>query len=1136
MSLVRLIAAGVVHHWRINVAVVLGVAAATAVLTGALAVGDSVRGSLRHLALDRLQGVDEALVVPRFFRAELASELAAEPEFRQSHELAVPAIVLEGTVESPASHARAARVNLIGCDKAVFALGSSPSAKDLAPPAPGEISLNEALATELGLAPGGECIVRLPVAREVPADSPLGRKTETVTTLRLKVARILGAGEMESFVLRPNQAMPRNAFLNLGDVQRVLKQPDKVNAILVGHQPAPRETPPSLSALAADHDKLQALLHPELIDYGLSIRQVPAGYFLLESDRMLLEPAAVAAAVKAFGPLGAQPAFTYLANTLADGEREIPYSTIAAIDFAPQPPLGGFVAPDGKPVAPLADDEIALVDWAAEDLNAKVGDTIRVTYFEPESTHGNVREKTVALRLAAIVALTGAAADPNLTPTLPGVTDQLSIADWNPPFPFDSQRIRPKDEQYWDDHKATPKAYVALATGRKLWGSRFGDTTSLRIPPGEGRTAESLAVQLRPDPAAMGFVLQPVKLQALWASQGTTSFGGLYLGFSFFIIAAAVMLVAILFRLGVEQRAPQVGVLLAVGWPVRKVRWLLMGEGAIVASIGALVGLALGAGYAWLMLAGLRTWWLAAITTPFLRLYVTPMSLAMGWLTSVVISLVTIWFSLRRLGRYEVRSLLTSRVIETAGGASGPSRWPRRMGWAALALAVALGAAGSRLSASAQAGAFFGSGTLVLAGLLTLLPARLRSAAGGSAIVTGRAPLARLAVRNAARHPGRSTLTVGLIAAASFLIIAVSAFRLDPNAAPDSRESGTGGFALVAESDQPIYQDLNTDDGQLELGFSAADRRALAGAHIFALRAAGGADASCLNLYHTEQPRVLGVPESLLARGGFAWASGPRGTANPWQLLDEPLPDAAPGSDAVPVVIDEATAKYSLHLSGVGSTYDIADGRGGRLSMQVAGLLKNSILQGVLLIGERAFLEHFPDTSGYRFFLVDAPRDQAPRAAAALESTLGDFGLDAERTVDRLAAYSAVQNTYLSTFQSLGGLGLLLGTFGLATVQLRNVIERRGELALLRAAGFRRALVARIVLWENALLLAGGLAAGAAAALVAVAPHLAVGGAGLPWLALAGTLIAVLAIGLVAGAVAAWAVLQAPIVPALRGD
>ena len=68
-----------------------------------------------------------------------------------------------------------------------------------------------------------------------------------------------------------------------------------------------------------------------------------------------------------------------------------------------------------------------------------------------------------------------------------------------------------------------------------------------------------------------------------------------------------------------------------------------------------------------------------------------------------------------------------------------------------------------------------------------------------------------------------------------------------------------------------------------------------------------------------------------------------------------------------------------------------------------------------------------------------------------------DLGADAMPTAERLAEFHTVENTYLSTFQTLGGLGLLIGTVGLAAVVLRNVLERRRELALLRAVGYRPA-------------------------------------------------------------------------------
>ena len=1149
MSILQLIFASTLRHGRVNAAVALGVAAATAVLTGALLVGDSVRGSLQDLVRGRLQGVEEALVLPRFFRAELADELQRDVEERDFWSIAV--VLVEGTIEDPVSHRRVSHAGVIGAPGLFFDMASTAYKRHAAPtegPAPGEVFLNQALADDLRVAVGGDCIVRLPVARETPADSPLGRKTETVSTLRLRVARILNASaaadgdpaaQMESFSLRPNQAPPKNAFLNLQDAQRALEQPGKVNAILCSgidseeSQPAAGQgTTPSAP------DKLQSMLHPTLADYGLSISDSKHGYFLLESDRMLLEPAAVEEAERAFASLGARPAFTYLANTLADGEREIPYSTVSAIDFTTDSANSGFQTAEGKPATTLKDNEIALSAWAAEDLQAKPGDTIRVTYFEPESTHGNVVEKTVELRLAEIIALSGAADDPRLTPTLPGVTDQLSIADWNPPFPFESERIRPRDETYWDDHKATPKAFVSLTTGRKLWGSRFGDTTSLRIPGGDDRTADNLAARLAPDPLAMGFEFRPVKKLALQASAGTTPFEFLFLGFSFFIIVAALALVAILFRLGIDGRVRDVGLLLAMGWPLARIRRVLLAEGLMVAAAGAAVGVALGIGYAWLMIVGLTTWWVAAITAPFLRLHVTPATLPLGALAGMVTSGIVIYRSLARLRKQSVRALLAGQteppVVRVARGSV--SRWVARGG---LVLALVIGLFAMRLSGEAQAGAFFGSGFLVLIALLGMVIDWLRAGGGKSVVSVGRAAIARLALRNAGRHPGRSTLTIGLIAAASFLIIAISAFRIDPNADVTKRESGTGGFALVAESDQPIYQDLNDEDGQLDLGFSSADRKQMVAVKVLPLRVAAGDDASCLNLYQALQPRVLGVPKEMADRGGFAWAgtsaATPEEKANPWLLLDEQLPQVE-GTSVTPVILDVATAKYALHLSGVGATYEITDGRGRPLRLQVVGLLAGSVLQGSLLMGEQAFLQHFPDTSGYRFFLIDAPANASDALGQMLEGKLGDFGFDVESAPERLAEYSAVQNTYLSTFQSLGGLGLLLGTIGLAAVQLRNVSERRGEMALLRAAGFRRALVARMVLWENALLLVGGLAVGCLAALVALAPHLIHGAAKLPWTSVTVTLALVLAVGLTAGMVAVAAAVRAPILATLRGE
>jgi ABC-type antimicrobial peptide transport system permease subunit len=153
-----------------------------------------------------------------------------------------------------------------------------------------------------------------------------------------------------------------------------------------------------------------------------------------------------------------------------------------------------------------------------------------------------------------------------------------------------------------------------------------------------------------------------------------------------------------------------------------------------------------------------------------------------------------------------------------------------------------------------------------------------------------------------------------------------------------------------------------------------------------------------------------------------------------------------------------------------------------------------------------------------------------------VETALAEYGCDVQRTDVRLQAFMAVQNTYLSTFQTLGGLGLLLGAGGLAVVQMRNVLERRGELALLRAIGFRPGRLATMVWLENAWLLFGGLAAGAIAAGAAVWPHVAGGRAALPWGELALTLGGVAAAGSLAGLAALRAALGTPLLTALREE
>jgi putative ABC transport system permease protein len=140
------------------------------------------------------------------------------------------------------------------------------------------------------------------------------------------------------------------------------------------------------------------------------------------------------------------------------------------------------------------------------------------------------------------------------------------------------------------------------------------------------------------------------------------------------------------------------------------------------------------------------------------------------------------------------------------------------------------------------------------------------------------------------------------------------------------------------------------------------------------------------------------------------------------------------------------------------------------------------------------------------------------RRAAAVWA---DAGVLLEPAVARLARLAAVQNTFLAGFQTLGLLGLLLGTAGVAAVQAQGVLERLGQFGLLGALGFAADRVRRLVVAEAVLLVGAGLAAGAVAGLIALAPALAAGRAALPagWIVVTCGLTLVAAAG--AGIVAA---------------
>jgi ABC-type antimicrobial peptide transport system permease subunit len=1133
MPLAVLIRRNLAHFWRTHTAVVAGVAVTVAVLAGALLVGDSVRASLRDMVVLRLGETTHVVTNENFYRAQLADDLRAQPAFAFAFSDAAPLIVLEGSLAHEPSGRSASSVQVYGVDERFWRFHQREASSQIVPRGR-EALLSPALAREFAVTSGDALLLRVQRPSDVPVESLHGRKDRLGRTIRLSVKAILDVQQLGEFSLRPQQGEVRGVFVPLERLQRDLGLDGRVNTILIS------ATEPT-TGQSSSSDPLTGTIQKSLgsaltfDDAGLTVRQVPTGAISVESSQILLPDAAVDTVrqVASASQAEARPLFTYLANTIRTGSREIPYSLVTAADEGLLRSLGVREAADSSG-SPL----LWLNDWAARDLAAKPGDTVTLEYYVWQEGAG-LRSERADFTLAGIVPLAPLNADRALAPDFPGIADTESVSDWDPPFPVDLRRIRPRDEDYWDRYRTTPKALIHLADGQRLWSSRYGRLTAIRLlpPPGTdlAAAAEQFSARLRDalDPAAVGFTAVAVRAQGEAASRGAVNFGEYFVYFSFFLVVSAVLLAGLFFRLGIEQRLREVGLLRALGFDERRIASLFLTEGSVLAVLGSLLGLAGAMAYGALMVYGLRTWWVGAIGTTLLELHVSPLSLTLGGAGGIAAALIVIWWTLRDLRR-------ASPVRLLAGGRDLSADSPRRLrvapaysiASAVLGLAL-LGASAAGLTN--QAGGFFGAGFLLLLSLLFLqwmwLAAKPKTALAG----VGPSALSRLGLRNAGWRPGRSLLCIALIASATFVIVAVDSFRRGSPAAFDPR-SGTGGYPLLAESLLPIPYDLNQPAGR-----EALDRTELPGdLQFISFRLRPGEDVSCLNLYQPQKPRLLGVPENFIAANRMSFqshvADSPAQRENPWTLLDAP----AGIETGIPAIVDANSLTYVLHKKvgdeiALPDVFDRATGRPARL--RVVAALQDSIFQSEVLISEQHFLRLFagePAASGYRVFLIGAPPAQASDVTSRLERELSDYGFDVVSTADRLAAFHRVENTYLSTFQALGGLGLLMGTFGLAAVLLRNVLERRRELALLRAVGYRQADLTLLVLAENALLLLAGLASGVLTALLAIAPALAERGS-LPALSFS-LLGVVLLVGLAASLLAVAAVARSPLLAALRSE
>lgn len=1162
MTSLALVRAGLARHAVAHAAAATGVAVAAMVLAGALLLGASLRQSLRDAAIGRLGWVGRVLVTDRPFRSALADALPGR---------VAPILMARASARIPGGTA-IGKVMVLGVDERYFGADGPPAGW----PSPG-VWINRELAEDLA---GGSSRLALtlgPAGGGPPRESLLGQADDKTAPWEVAVAGQV-AGTMAGFQLSEGTSPGRVAVVPIGLLQERLSLPGRANALLSdaapGLDPAlagalqPEDhglvirTPASRAAdifalleKASGNRRLEAFRRLPRHDANEAFGREGSPtrgkletfytrdrrYILVEGAGLYLTANRVAAVERAAATLklACAPVLVHLANSISldgDGGAKVPYSVVAATR-----PVPGLTPPLGE----LGDQGIALVDWKGSPLaGAAPGSAVELRYYPVESG-GAPREAPPAhFTLKARIPQEGMATDAAMAPEFPGITDRAEMGEWSAPFPIDLKRVTARDETYWREFRAAPKAYISWEAGKRLWAGRFGEATSVRvaIPPDADieATVAALrdALRLELNAEAGGVVFRDTRRLALEAVANGSDFGALYLGFSSFILIAGLALTALLFRLGLERRAGEIGVLKAIGYRDARVRNLFLAEGAVVALVGACAGAMASAAYTPALLAYLAATWPDASLGRVLKPAFDPGAMALGGGMAFAAGILSIIFSMRDLVRMQPLALLrggTRQLDESV------LKRPRA-GWLGAAGAVVAGAVLAACSpllppGEPRSGGFFTAGLLFLAGGILALRAVLRLLLRIPLGAASRLPLAMLAGRNAARRPARSLVTAGLLATATFLLVAVEAFRREAHA-PVADDA----LAVWTELEVPLVVDPRSTEGQAALldaverawrddPAEAARRREearqlLARVAFVPVRLAGEGEAGCLNLTRPDQPRVVAAPPGSLKDSDLPVAArdargDPSLVAELGQVHAGEPPPAAGEASALTWILKKAPGDL-LAINSEGAR------------VRVAAALHDGPFPSEILMGEKAFLELFPSTEGWRVVLVRALPADVGAVVALLGTAWADKGAEVVPLVDRVNKYLAVENSYLASFQALGGLGLVLGTAGLAVVLLRAMWERRGELALFSALGYRPGRITMLVMLETGALLLAGLGVGAVSALLSVLPHGGVNRASLPGLIV--TLVCCLATGMVAGTLAALFARRVRVIEALRQE
>jgi putative ABC transport system permease protein len=1021
----------------------LTAALCAAILSAALSTGESLQAGLRRDLAARLGGVRSGVIRSRgLFPVSLAQRI---PESEA-------ALMLRGEMLDSSGIVCADRVNIFGIVGGAAA-GAS---------APGAVAVNRRAAEIAGTFGGSGWSFRFEKPSPFSVELPLGTAggdaagRAPVSGVRPVAERIIPA----DFDPSPGSVPPVNIRLPYERLASLAGATDSANLLLSALEPERLESELRQHLTAADIGVTMTPAPPKSAG-GAAADPGGQNAVTIRSREVFL-PDAFSRALRESGR-ECEWAVFHLADDFAaaQGTNSTPYGFTAAVT------PDGVIVPFG-----MQDDQIVVNRWLADTLGLRTGDSLVLRWRRFEAG-GQLVPVERLFEICGIMSMQEAAQLKERMPSLPGLEGVDSCADWDIGMPMDEEKLEDRaNEAYWKAYRETPKAVITYAAGKECFGTAFGEAMSVRVT-AEEREIDGVIRTI--DPAEIGFQVRALWREGVAAARGSTDFRGLFLGMSFLLVVSALTLAALTLSLALDSRSVEPALFSALGVRRGRTFGILLFEWMPATVAGGVLGGCCGTVLARTLVWSLSRFWSDAFAGARTEFYFSlPALLGAVLLTLALLFSVLAVKVYRYCGVAPVELMRGSAAADASGRRGGVIRLGVRIAGPLCALAALL--IMIFFSGSSQAnGAFFGAGFLLVVSAL-LFSGQLAAIwserfGGGRAVVVS--PFAA-GVVGACRSGGRGRTLSVLLAAGFFLTVGMLAMKHDPAADSERSSSGSGGFQCMV---------FSTFGRNLEGGLELA-RRVTGSENIVPVRVREGDEAGCMNMSVPQVPRLYGLPiEAMAAMRAFEPDDG----GGVWSVLRD-----RPGEGVIPALAsDQAMLQYSLKMkAGVADGDEIAyRGADGRLwRIRIVGVLpvRISILQGALLLNEEHFVAMFPG-EGFRMWLCD----YAPyrlRTESSAEARYPEPGVRLETAVERLRTLGRMESTYLDMFLVLGGLGLLLGVFGVALVIARSIEERRYEFAVIQAVGIRRKYMVLSLVAEYGSLTAAGVLAGLVPALIAVQP------------------------------------------------